>query len=126
MFSSSQSASVNLFQDILHVLHGRVKMGGIKRHRLHIMFFNLAQVVGLQSFIDPNPNDASAFWGAKHIPLPDIRPLGRNQAILSQSATGDPSFVIDMMAYYHRLTSRHLSFYDMAQIYHISKIIIGI
>jgi hypothetical protein len=33
------------------------------------MFFNLAQVVGLQSFIDPNPNDASAFWGAKHIPF---------------------------------------------------------
>jgi hypothetical protein len=33
------------------------------------MFFNLAQVVGLQSFIDPNPNDASAFWGAKHIPI---------------------------------------------------------
>jgi hypothetical protein len=32
------------------------------------LFFYLAQVVGLQFFINQNRNHASDFWGAKHVP----------------------------------------------------------
>jgi len=33
-----------------------------------MMFFYLAQVVGLQFLIDQNRDQTTDFWGAKHIP----------------------------------------------------------
>jgi len=66
VFSSSQSASISSFQDSLH---GQFQRASFKQLRLQMMFFYMAQIAILQSFIDQNRDRTNDFWGAKHIQL---------------------------------------------------------